>query len=293
MDGENFHIKRDKEIKVTKYDSGDREIQDVTSDGINYLKNIQKKNEREYIDKRTGEVKLYKLNKTKTKEGIKKSMITLKKLLRNNFCGNNNELFVTLTSASDVPDLDIMLNYFKKFCTRLRQSYPDIEYVCIPEKHKNRNSWHLHILLKNFNHKSLYIPNDDVEYVYWKQGQTKTSRITNKNIKTIINEEEKMLYSEEANIEEEFGIDRLIEYLCKTQTKENIPRNSHCYYKSKNIKFPTTETARYGDVYDEMGNNYQLKIERTTLLRSLESDKIIRKIKTERWTKINFRRNQE
>lgn len=280
MDGENFNINKNTEVKVTEYEGNKNiEIQDTTSDGINYLKDIKKISKYEYVDKSTGEIHQYDLENNKTKSGLKKSMNRLRKKLLNNFLGEDNELMVTLTTAEDVTDIDNIIEYFNQFIYRLRKIYPKIEYVCVPEKFNSRDSWHLHVLLKDRSRKKLYIPNDDVETVYWKQGNTETKRIDSKN-------NSKNRQSTEYSDGEELGIDKVINYICKINQKTKIPPGAKCYFCSRGIKAPKTIKKKYGDVCDEMKDVYQLEKEKTTLIKSVRTDKILRKIKTEKWTRL-------
>ncbi len=282
MEGNNFNINKDKEVKVIEYEGNKNiEIQDTTSDGINYLKDIKKISKYEYIDKNTGEIHKYNLEDTKTKSGLKKSMNRLRKKLLNNFTGEGNELITTLTTTDDVSDINIMIEYFNQFMYRLKKVHPKIEYVCVPEKHTKRDSWHLHVLLKDRSKRNLYISNDDIETIFWKYGYSKTNRIGTRNYSKSTNRQ-----SAEYSDNEEIGIDRLVNYLCKINVKEEIPQGFRSYYCSRGIKAPKTTKRKYGDVCDEMKDMYQLEKEKTTLIKSLRTDKILRKIKTEKWTRL-------
>ena len=239
-EGDNYPIAKNRTVKVIKYNNGNKEIKDSTSNEINYLEGIKKISKYNYINRYTGEICDYNLNEFKNYEDLKKSMSKLEKLLFNNFNGDKNELFITLTCSEDIYSIKMILRYFKKFLYRIKKDYKDIEYVCVPEKHEERDSWHLHVLLKNPKSKRLYISNEDVENKYWKHGYTKTSRITNKKLDVNINETERIQYIKSTNINnEEFSIDKVIKYLCKTRTKIEIPYGSRCFYNSKGIKPPS------------------------------------------------------
>ena len=114
-------------------------------------------------------------------------------------------------------------------------------------------------------------------------GITETVRINNYS-ESYINVEANMHQSEKYE-DEEFGIDRLIDYLCKVRTKEDIPKNCHCYYKSKNVKQPKTEVKKYCEVLNDLKDGYVLKKEKTTLIKSENTCKILRRVKIEKWVR--------
>ncbi len=117
--GKNYKINDNAMVKVVRYNGNKRiEIQ-TTNKRLNNLKNCVKKiNKEEYVDMRTGEIKKYKLNGKKNNKGVKRSMKRFNKLLKNNFFGGQNELFITLTCEKKVQDIDKINSYFDDFFGR-------------------------------------------------------------------------------------------------------------------------------------------------------------------------------
>lgn len=283
--GENYNINKDKTVKVTKYINGTVEIAD-TKVYRNNLKRYKKLSKNEYVDTVTGEIKEYEKNEFKSIDGLKRGLRKLKQILRNNFFGNKNELFLTLTTDEVVTDYDTIIHYFNLFWDKLKRRYKNLEYIYVVELQEDRNSWHIHCMIKDTKNKNLYIENDEIVKL-WGQCNTKTNRITKRNIKKIINEEESIAKNCK---EEEFGIERLINYVAKVRTKEKTPASKKVYYKSRGIKLAETEKMIYGEIIEKIGTDYDLEYENTVLVRSIVTDKIMNKTKKEYWKDKNGNR---
>lgn len=282
--GENYAIKQDKVVKVIKYKATSSiEIVD-TSNKINGFKNITKISKGEYYDAREDIIKRYCLVERKTKESLKKSMKNLERKIRNNFTGANNELFITLTTRKMTNIADIE-KYFDEFWNRLKAVYQDLEYVYVIERNSIRESWHLHLLVKATEHKTLYIPNSTIEEL-WQKGYTKTSRITDKAVHNDINEKDHMIYVEKKLMSDGIvGIEKVIKYMTKIHTKQGLPKGMKCYNTSRELKMPKMKKVEYCKICDEMNSEYYLEKEKTILVRDIETDAIINKIKKEIWIK--------
>ena len=287
QDGDNYNICRDKVVKVTKYGvTEDIEIMD-TSNQKNGLNKIEKISKDKYYDQKTNTTKSYKLNDDKSPESIKKSMKNLKRKLKNNFAGNGNELFVTLTTENIITDVDEMKYYFKQFWDKLKSLYEGLEYAYIIEQHSKRDGWHFHVLLKNMNNKKLYIPNSTIEAL-WDKGYTKTSKITSSPRYNNIDESAYLdsIGKGAFSTEETFGINKVISYMTKTCTKNKLPKGTRCYDTSRGLKSPKIERMVYSEICFDMNEHYQLNSEKTLLIRNTDDKAIINKIKTEIWKKI-------
>lgn len=263
-DGENYKIIDNKKVKMTSYSGGEIvEILD-TSNKKNYLACIKKIDKNRYIDLRDGETKQYnKSRTTKSNDSIRKSMRRLERILRNNFKGESNELYITLTTAGKVTDVNIMKKYFKRFWNKLKKIYGNLIYVYIIEQHKDMKSWHIHCLIKAPKRKYLYIDNKIIRKL-WEKGNTVTLGIK----------------------KDDNSIDRVITYLSKQHSKRNIPVDTRCYYKSKGVKMPEVKKVVYSQIRTELDSHYELSSEQTTLLRSERTDAILNKIKKETWKKL-------
>lgn len=281
--GEDYFIARNKVVKVIKYaTSEDIEITDIQSKS-DVLKSFKKLNKYEYVVVETGEIKEYKFNNVKDVGSLKKSMKKLNQTLKNNFVGAENELFITLTAKRDVTDIRQMKMMFQQWWDKLRGLYDDLEFASIYEKHIERDSWHIHTIIKATEHKRLFIPNKIIEEVCG-YGFTKTSRIVNTSTSNEIREEYRMAYRNK--ITEKFGINKVINYMCKTETKEQIPVGIRCYDTSRGIKKPVPDNISYAASRQQMGEKYKLTDAYTSLIRDGDTNVILNKVKTEYWTKM-------
>lgn len=137
-----------------------------------------------YLVKSTGEVRFFDKTGTNRSHSYKSLYRTFKKLrylINNNFFGDKNELFVTLTYGGD--DRPLISDGGKRFymdfqiyIKALRRKYGRIEFVNVVEPHEDGHL-HAHVLLKFFDHDFIFISNDDMQNVYWKRGFTKTSNL--------------------------------------------------------------------------------------------------------------------
>lgn len=285
--GDNLPINKEKEVNVTRYSNTDNIDIKSTTVKRNSLKNYRKRNKYEYINLLTGEVLQYTQNDIKTRDAINKSMKKVEKLLKNNFTGADNELFITLTTKDETTDFDTIKGYYTKFWKKLTRKNNQLQGVCVFEMQQTRNSWHIHLMIKDMGHKYLYIQNSYIEEI-WGRGFCKTSRI-NQNIglktATEINEEK---YMNEVHWEEEmqnFDIDMVIEYMTKLKTKEQLPSHKNAYRKSKLIRFPQTRKMKYAEAKKLVTDKHQLKEEQTVLVKSNSTDAILNVVKTEKWVK--------
>lgn len=280
--GKNYLIQKDKVVKVTRYDvNDDVEIQD-TLNKDNTFGNIRKIDKYRYEVIDTGEIRFYRLRSNKNGKGLRRSMKKLNQILKNNFVGAENELFITMTTERDVTDIREIKEKFQQWWSIMKGEFKDLEFVAIYEKHSDRDSWHIHTIIKATKHKRLYIPNDFIEEV-WRYGFTKTSRITNAPKFNDIDEDYRMVYKDK--ITEKFGIDKVINYMCKKETKEQIPSGERCYDTSRGIKRPLSVNIRYDETRQQMGQEYKLKKQYTSLIRDAKTNGVVNKVKTEIWTK--------
>lgn len=131
------------------------------------------------LDEKTGEVVEVNHSKSRNEQlySLYGSIRKLRMIINANFFGGKNELFVTLTYAENMTDLNRLYDDFRRFMMRIRYRYKesDLEYIAVPEP-QQRGAWHLHLLLKAENKEYLYIPNEEVAGL-WRMGFTKTERL--------------------------------------------------------------------------------------------------------------------
>lgn len=279
-EGKNYNIRKNEIVKVIKY-KNDVEINDIKIKS-NPFKNMKRINKREYELRDTGEVRKYKLNTTKDVKLLKRSMKNLRMLLRNNFTGEKNELFITLTTNREIRNIKEIKGKTKDFFEKLKKEYDDLKYIAVFERNENETSFHVHMVVKAINHKNLYIPNSHIEEL-WGEGFTKTSRIIDKVNYNEINETSKFGYRD--SIVENFGIDRVINYLTKIESKGDFKTGERMYLRSQNVRKPTIYIESYNDALRQMGNRYRLTNEKTILICNPVTNEIQNKIKIENWKK--------
>lgn len=129
-----------------------------------------------YYNSQTGEYSTYQQydKRIDSTDGIRKSLTTLRRIINLNFCGDNSELFLTLTYSEWMNDTIQLYEDFNRFKTALRYYY-SFEYVCIAEPQES-GSWHLHILLKQSEGKTLTIPKSLLDKL-WSYGITFVKRL--------------------------------------------------------------------------------------------------------------------
>lgn len=164
---------------------------------------------------------------------------SLRRLIKRNFSDNNpSECFLTLTYSTKMQNHKQLHSDFSKFYRRLQYHYPanKLEYVAVSELQK-RNSWHLHVLLKDISGNVLPFTKSDIRKI-WKKGKVDCQSITD--------------------------VYHLACYLSpKLQDKNDKKNKLLCYYPagiriyrtSRGIIHPTLQKAAYKTILAE----YQLK----------------------------------
>ena len=175
-EGKNYPIPKKSIVKVTNYKNR-VEIKHSWRKSNN-LSDFKRHDKDHYIDKRTGELKEYSRDEIfKSPKDIKNAMNRLREIILLNFSGNDNELFITLTCREEVIDIKKIKIYWKYFLRDLKRKYPQCKFEYIYKFERMENGrWHLHVLLKDENHKNLYINNSEIENL-WKRGITTTQRV--------------------------------------------------------------------------------------------------------------------
>lgn len=170
----------------------DEEIVKMTIQGRDYVDvlvgchggaTVKKLSKTEYMVLSTGEIKYYKEKEDKKqKENIRKAFNRLRQLIRANFTsGAKNQLFITLTYAENMQDVEKLARDFDNFMKRLKRKMKGhkLDYIAVIEP-QDRGSWHVHLLLKT-DRKVLYIDNRDMAEV-WGHGYTDTQRLKSDDV---------------------------------------------------------------------------------------------------------------
>ena len=116
--------------------------------------NIRKLDSDSYVDLKTGEIKEFQksINRSQNVNSLRQTFKKLRYLINNNFSGNGNELFITLTYGKKKKAYDPKELYpdFDKFMKRLRYEYKGqttIDYINVVEPHE-KGDFHCHVLLR-------------------------------------------------------------------------------------------------------------------------------------------------
>lgn len=164
--------------RVKVYKSG-RVMDMCFVEGCNEGANILRLDKDHYIVVGTGEVREVKHWETRA-DGIvsvRQTMKRLRRLINANFFGGDNELFVTLTYADNMQDVNRLYEDFRRFIQRFRYKFGACEYICCVEP-QARGAWHCHVLVRFDGREYVYIANSEVSDV-WGYGYTSTRRLCN------------------------------------------------------------------------------------------------------------------
>ena len=234
---------------------------------MNNQANIKKLNSDEYVDLKTGEIKEFEKteNRSQSYNSLRQTFKNLRYLINNNFIGNKNELFLTLTYAKDIKDPEILYDDTRKFFMRLKYRFKDkstIDYINVVEPHES-GVWHCHVLLRFNELEKIFIPSDEMEKI-WGHGFIKIKSMQNvDNIGAYLS-----AYLADAELTEQnasFAMRNDLEVVQKEiegQKKVFIkggrlhlyPSGMNLYRKSVGIKFPERKKMKYSEAIKKVGS---------------------------------------
>lgn len=138
---------------------------------------IRRLNKNEYVNLETGEVLEYKKKEPRAfnRNSLMKSFASLRRLINNNFVGDNSELHVCLTYAEDMEDYEQACVDSRRFLKKFRYHHPSCEYIRVIEPQQS-GRWHIHLLLKRMDGNSLYVDYKKVREL-WGLGMVHVSRL--------------------------------------------------------------------------------------------------------------------
>jgi len=155
------------------------EVQHMTI--ANHKATVRKLDALRYVVLSTGEVGYYEAkadSKAEALASLRRTFRRLRHLINNNFTGASNELFVTLTYAENMRDVERLYRDFEKYIKRLRYAWKDrstIDYISVVEPQK-RGAWHMHVLLRLNDLAAAYIGNADMAKL-WGHGFVRVQRL--------------------------------------------------------------------------------------------------------------------
>ena len=242
---------------------------------ITYIKNkpkdfpIKKLNNNQYIYDHHNYIFQHK----KTRKHNNSNYVSSQKLytlIMFNFTGStHNEYSVTLTYKHNMIDPKQLTKDFNQLIRKLKKIYPNLGYIRINEL-QSRNSFHIHLLLKNTPHlTNLKIQN------LWIYGLTHTKQIQNQiEVNKIAN-----YFKYSPNTKNPKKIK-------KAKLFQQLPSGTNYFSKSKNIKYPMKQKTSYQDgIHYINKNNYKLIDQKTFNIINTNNNQCVNQITKQTYIK--------
>ena len=264
MENERYPISPDSIVTVTEMNHL-TEIQYMEK--MNNRANIKKLNSDEYVNLQTGEIKEFEKteNRSQSYNSLRQTFKRLRYLINNNFVGNKNELFLTLTYAENMTDPKKLYDDLRKFIMRLKYRFEEestIDYINVVEP-QGRGAWHCHVLLRFNELENIFIPNQEMAEI-WGHGY-----VTLKSMKNVDNIGA-YLSAYLADIELKDGnalhamthglevVEKEIEGQKKIFIKGGrlhlYPTGMNLYRKSAGVKLPERKKMKYSEAIKKVGS---------------------------------------
>lgn len=261
----------------------------------NGFDNILKLSKSHYMVKDTGEVLEYKQseNRAQNEAGLRRTFKKIRDLINNNFSGQGNEIFLTLTYKPNMMDSNQLYNDFRIFWQKFKRRYgSDFDYLSVVEP-QGRGAWHSHVLIRANKLDKLFIPWQELVEI-WPHGKLDIESLKGvDNIGAYLSaylcdveltkETLPMAVMEQREIKTVEVNGQLKRYI-KGGRLHMYPPGMNLYRKSRGIVFPEVEQMKYGDIKKIVGTatpNY------STTITIQEADKLLNRITYEHY---NMRR---
>lgn len=230
---------------------------------VNTKAHIRKLDSDSYVDLNTGEIREFEHteNRSQGENSLRKTFNKLRELVRTNFNGSANELFITLTYRGDLQtnDTKVVYNDFKKFMMRLKYNYSNlttIDYINVLEPHAS-GKFHMHALLRFNDLDTIYIPNEELAKI-WGNGYVVIQSLRNvDDIGAYVSayltdiEVSKDCTSNVKSVEKEVNGQK--KKFVKGARLIFYPPGVNIYRKSKGIKEPIKEHMTYEKAKKKLG----------------------------------------
>lgn len=255
---------------------------------VNIQSNIKKISHDEYVDLKTGEIKKFSKNsetRADNIESLKKTFKKLRYLINNNFVGNPNEFFITLTFSPNefgwrpsVSDTEYLAKCMKVFIQRLKRKYGQIEFVRVLEPHADGHA-HYHMLIRFDDYEKIFIPNSELNAL-WGYGFVQVNNLKNvDNIGAYVS-----AYFSDIELNEQTGHDKMMTdndstVIVEKSGKKYIKGGRLKYYpvgvqifnKSKGLKYPDRKRMTYLEAKEKAGSD-QPTFQKTMILSDVDND---------------------
>lgn len=181
---------------------------------------------------------------------LHRTMTTLRRLIRTNFDGGDNQIFATLTYGTADRRRGksaVCLQADWLACRqRILRAYPgwSIDYISVAEP-QGDGTWHLHVLIRR-NDGRLWIDQADM-LRYWARGGVRVERLKGGDIGSYY-----VAYLTDVTPGASDGDDpvKLSKARVKGGRLSYYPKGMRFYRRSRGIRDPTTYTCTYGDMDD-------------------------------------------
>lgn len=280
----NVEVMNDEIVTFTKMNHIS-EIQYLSA--VNTQARTRKLNAEEYVDLRTGEIKQFELseNRADNVNSLKKTFKKLRYLINNNFVGNLNEFFITLTFSPDesgwrpsVADTEYLAKCMKVFIQRLKRKYGQIEFVRVLEPHADGHA-HYHMLIRFDDYENIYIANSELNAL-WGHGFVRINSLKDvDNIGAYVS-----AYFSDIELTEQTGHDELMSATGKTEILEKsgkkyikggrlkyYPSGVQIFNKSKGLKYPDRKKMTYLEAKEKAGS-LQPTFQKSMILSDVDND---------------------
>lgn len=228
---------------ATVYNTGNIVEVITASRQYNTLLPYRKLNKNQFVNTETGEIGFYNRSVGKASQSsLTKTFTKLRRIINQNFVGDETELFLTLTYATYMEDLLRVRKDFKRFIASLRHHVP-VEYVACIEPQAS-GSWHLHVLLKRLDGVKLTVSKPLLEKL-WKQGIPFVEPLPfTDNFGAYFTA--RLIDIDELE-GEEHSLQRQKKSIIKGQRLRYYPSGLHIYRCSRGIKRPVPQRLLYGE----------------------------------------------
>ena len=235
---------------------------DKASNGFSKIEKLSKTH---YIVKDTGEVLEYKLseNRSQNESSLRRTFKKIRDLINNNFTGQGNEVFLTLTYKLNMMDSKQLYDDFRIFWQKFKRRYgSDYDYLSVVEP-QGRGAWHCHVLIRANKLDKLFIPHDEMVEL-WPHGFLKIKALDGvDNIGAYLSayltdveltEETLPIAVLEQKEIKEVEVDGQQKRYIKGGRLHLYPPGMNLYRKSRGIKFPESEHMKYKELKKMVGN---------------------------------------
>ena len=234
---------------------------------MNTRATIKKIDKDRYAELSTGEIKEYKHieNRSESYNSLRQTFKKIRYLINNNFTGEKNELFLTLTYAENMTDTKRLYLDINKFIKRIKYRYKKqlyIDYLAIVEP-QGRGAWHVHMLIRFNRLNSVFLPSSELSDI-WDHGFVKIETIqdvdnigaylsayladvelTEETLYSALNEDRKVIEKEVNGQKKRF---------VKGGRLHMYPPGMNLYRKSKGIVFPERKKMSYKNAKKIVGS---------------------------------------